>query len=201
MIPVRIETLIIGMMPSPAIVVLRPFVAAPTASGEGASVDMDTSRMGEVDASRVLPIWVGPVEAMAIGMALESISNDNPRPSRPATHDLLGSLLTSVGGRIDHIEITRMEGTTFFANIVVDKEDATDANRKPIYVDARPSDAIAIALRNQVPMFVADDVMKNASFPAILAAGVRTATPEQIESQMSEFKDFVSDITPDDFSA
>ncbi len=164
MVPVVIETLVVGATPAPSVVVLRPFAE-------------DTKK------SRVLPIWIGPAEATSIGIALEG--SEHPRPM---THDLVVGLLEAAGAPIDRVEITRVEGTTFFASIVLIKDGET------LYVDARPSDAIALAVRVQAPIYVEDDVMLSSSFPYEFSPQGR------MEAEMDEFHQFIESVQPEDFT-
>lgn len=102
--------------------------------------------------SRWLPIVVGSSEAQAIALQMENII-----PPRPLTHDLMKSLLDSIEARISRIVINDLRENTYYAIVGV------KLNGQHVEVDARPSDAIALALRTQAPIFVADDVMKKAS--------------------------------------
>jgi bifunctional DNase/RNase len=112
----------------------------------------------EVDGERRLPILIGSAEAFAIDRRLKGIP-----AARPLTHDLLASVIESLGGVLERIEITNLEyiagqGTgTFVANIHI-RQDG-----KVIKVDSRPSDAIALGAAGNVPIFVAEDVMNTAS--------------------------------------
>ncbi len=92
---------------------------------------------------KVLPIWVGALEAHAIAVALENITM-----SRPLTHDLLKNICTILGAKISHIVITDLHENTFYAEIHI------CASGKEMVIDARPSDAIALALRTSAPVFV-----------------------------------------------
>nr|WP_279593516.1 bifunctional nuclease family protein [Pseudodesulfovibrio sp. S3-i] len=102
----------------------------------------------------VLPIWIGAMEAMAISIAINKV----PFP-RPMTHDLLLNTLTALGGTINRVEVTDIENGTFFAEIVV----TTDKETKRI--DSRPSDAIALAVRAECPIWVGESVMDEAGAP------------------------------------
>jgi len=132
---VRIETLVVGIPPSPSVVVLRP-------------LDEDNA------APRVLPIWIGPTEAASIGVALEG----SPHP-RPMTHDFLVSIITSLQASVEKVVIDRVDGSTFYATVSLLQDGQT------ITVDARPSDSIALAVRTQSPLFVDEDVLNSSSFP------------------------------------
>lgn len=106
-----------------------------------------------------LPIWIGPVEAMAISLALNSVETP-----RPMTHDLLGRLITALGGTLLAVEVVSLREGTFYAEIVV----ATQAGEKRI--DARPSDAIALAARAGAPIRVAESVLAEAGTRSIEGA-------------------------------
>ena len=106
----------------------------------------------EVDAERYLPIWIGPFEADAITLKLQGV-----HVARPLTHDLLKSLIDKMGGTVSHVTVTELKNDTFFAQIVM------DVNGKSVEIDSRPSDAIALAVRVNAPLFVADKVMDTAS--------------------------------------
>lgn len=108
----------------------------------------------ESDSRRYLPIWIGQSEADAISFVLQSLT-----PSRPMTHDLLNTVFQQLNVQIEHVVINDIQDTTFFARIV-----ATTATGS-IEVDARSSDAIALALRADVPIFVAPHVFDQASVP------------------------------------
>jgi uncharacterized protein len=105
----------------------------------------------DVRQDRVLPIWVGPVEANAIALQIENVTTP-----RPMTHDLLMRLLQELGARLDRVVISDLRESTFFAYLELRR--GTD----PLLIDARPSDAIALALRAGAPIFVAESVLENA---------------------------------------
>lgn len=107
----------------------------------------------EVDGNRRLPIMIGHFEAQAIGLELEG-----SKPPRPLTHDLLKIVIDELGGSVTEIIINELYNNTFYAKIII--ELATLTNE----IDARPSDAIALALRADAPIYVADTVMDSASF-------------------------------------
>jgi bifunctional DNase/RNase len=132
-----IETLVVGIPPSPSVVVLRP----KDESGNGV---------------RVLPIWIGPTEAASIGIALEGQTH-----ARPMTHDFLANTIYALHADTERVVIDRVEGTTFYATVYLRQ------NERVINVDARPSDSIALAVRTQAPLFVDEDVLNNASYPYI----------------------------------
>lgn len=105
----------------------------------------------EVDNRRYLPIWIGAFEAEAIGAALQG-----HEPVRPLTHDLLRNVITELGGSVQHIAVTRLQDTTYYARIVVN---VRGTERE---IDARPSDAIALGLRVDAPIYVHEQVLDQA---------------------------------------
>ncbi len=105
----------------------------------------------DVDSQHFLPIWIGVFEANAIALRIEGVE-----PPRPMTHDLLRSALERLGGRVEKIVISDLQDSTFFALVHVLREE------EQIAIDARPSDAIALALRTEAPIFVLRSVMEKA---------------------------------------
>ncbi|MGD8375589.1 MAG: bifunctional nuclease family protein [Acidobacteriota bacterium] len=125
----------------------------------------------------VLPIWVGIFEANAIALQIEDISTP-----RPMTHDLLRNVLEVLGGRIEKIVITELRDSTFYAMLHV------AAGGTTLQIDSRPSDAIAIALRTGSPIFVEEEVLKQAKkidFPK---------SPQENE----KLKKWLENLDPDD---
>jgi bifunctional DNase/RNase len=112
--------------------------------------------LGEQGGERLLPIWIGPFEADAIQMALEGT-----QPHRPMTHDLALRLIEPLGGTVQQIVINRIADTTFYAEIML------AANGQTHVIDARPSDAIALAVRNSAPIHVARAVFDTAGTTAL----------------------------------
>lgn len=102
----------------------------------------------EVDGERKFPIVIGSNEALAIDRRLKGNT-----PARPLTHDLLASVIESLGGTIDRIEITNLQDHTFFATIHI-RQDG-----RMVEIDSRPSDAIALGIATSVPIFVAEHVL------------------------------------------
>jgi hypothetical protein len=103
------------------------------------------------EGDRVLPIWVGVFEANAIALQIENISTP-----RPMTHDLLKNILSEIEADVQRIVVSELRDNTFYAMIYLDRDGET------IAVDARPSDAIALALRTRSPIFVEDSVVESA---------------------------------------
>ena len=134
----------------------------------------------EDDGLRVVPIWIGHPEAMAIMLAVQGVE-----PPRPLTHDLLLNMVLSTGHTIERVEITRVHEGTFFADIVLAGERGT------VTVDSRPSDALALAVRAGCPIFADESVL-------VEAGGI----PEQdAEDEVAEFRDFLDHVTPEDFGS
>ena len=105
----------------------------------------------ETDSRRYLPIWIGPFEADAIAVAIQG-----HEPQRPMTHDLLKAMIGDLGGQLAHIMVNDIQDNTFFARIVIEQ------NGRLVEVDSRPSDAIALAVRTDVPIFVEARVLDQA---------------------------------------
>jgi bifunctional DNase/RNase len=156
----------------------------------------------ETDSKRYLPIWIGPFEADAIAMAIQG-----HEPQRPMTHDLLKSLITDMGGEISHILINDIQDNTFYARIVI------ASGGTNVEVDARPSDAIALAVRTDVEIYVEPKVLDQAGVffedeetPASSAIEPDVAPsetlpesePEINEDSMSIFRDFINTLDLDD---
>ena len=105
----------------------------------------------DVNGDSVLPIWVGVFEANAIALEMEKVA-----PPRPMTHDLLKNAITGLGATVDRVVVTELRNDTFFAAIWATR------NGEPIVIDARPSDAIALAMRTDCPIYVSEEVLQSA---------------------------------------
>jgi bifunctional DNase/RNase len=116
----------------------------------------------------VLPIWVGFAEGNAIRFAVEGIL-----PQRPLTHDLLKSLLDHMGAKVQKVVVTGIKNNTYFATVHLETKVSTAT------VDARPSDAIALALRANVPIYVEDEVLKKRSVES-LDAWLERLNPKEL---------------------
>jgi hypothetical protein len=117
----------------------------------------------DVDSESVLPIWVGVFEANAIALEIEKIS-----PPRPMTHDLLKNAITGLGATVERVVVTELRNDTFLAAVWATR------NGEPIMIDARPSDAIALAMRTDSPIYVEEEVL-NSSRVATGSTGRITA--------------------------
>lgn len=150
----------------------------------------------EESGARFLPIWIGPFEADAITLQLQGI--DAPRP---LTHDLLKTVIETLGGEVLHIVISGLEKNTYFARIVLDVDGDT------VEVDSRPSDAIALGVRVNAPIYVADEVMEQAGLKpeeeisltegAAPSKSPRAAAEEEEEEDLGVFTDFVEGLDLD----
>lgn len=130
---------------------------------------------------RVLPIFIGGPEATAIAFALEEVETP-----RPMTHDLMKDLLDELGARIERVVVTELRDSTFFAEIVVTMAGAVHS------VSARPSDAVALAVRYSAPVFAEEGVLEVAS------RSVEEGVPEEVVEQ---FREFIDQVNPDDFAS
>jgi uncharacterized protein len=139
----------------------------------------------ESGAERYLPIWIGPFEAEAITLQMQGVE-----VPRPLTHDLLKKMITSLGGSVSHIVITDLRQETFFANIVL------DVDGKRMEIDSRPSDAINLAVRTNVKIFVSDTVMENAGI--VPEDDISGAVSQEEEEKLSAFSDFIDTLDLDD---
>jgi|ERR1022692_1398712 bifunctional DNase/RNase len=129
---------------------------------------------------RYLPIWIGVAEATAIFIQL-----NEQVIARPMTHDLLKNVIDTLGAKVTKVLVNDINQNTFFARIFLEIPDSTEKYE----IDARPSDAIALALRTGSPIFVAEKVVINATI----------VDKEKYKEEMSEFKKFLENLTPTDF--
>lgn len=138
---------------------------------------------------RYLPIWIGPCEADAITIELQEMP-----PQRPLTHDLLKSVIRELGGKVVHILINDLRNDVYYARIVV------DVSGRQMEIDSRPSDAIALAVRAKVPIFVADVVMEKAAIePDEDVEAEPQGSDSEVETgRLSAFQDFVNSLDLDD---
>jgi len=134
----------------------------------------------EAQGSRLLPIWIGSAEATAIDLVRRGI-----QPARPLTHDLLRDLLAALGRSLDSVHVTSLDEGVFYAELHLDDG---------LTLSCRPSDAIALALRTASPILVAEAVLDTAG---IAVEGNDEESEEQVVEQ---FREFLDDITPEDFA-
>jgi len=127
-----------------------------------------------------LPIWIGVFEAAAIAMELQGT-----QPPRPMTHDLLKSSIEALGAKIQRIVINDVKDGTFFSLIDIENKEG-----KVLSLDARPSDAIALAVRTKSPVYVSEIVMMQA----------KLVNSEKDAEETKKFKDFIDNLRPEDFT-
>jgi len=139
--------------------------------------------------NRFLPIWIGHPEAAAILARLQ----DSETP-RPMTHDLFATALDEMDAEVVKISVVEMKDSTFFAKITLQR------NGSEVELDARPSDAIALALRAKAPIFAADDVIEQSAIQ-MEDENSEAATGADPEQLVEDFKQFLEDVRPDEFGA
>jgi hypothetical protein len=156
----------------------------------------------EKGSDRYLPIWIGPAEADAIAVKLQDLS-----VPRPLTHDLLSTIIDTLGGSVQHILVSDLQNDTFYAKITI------QSNGDSKEIDCRPSDAVALAVRVQVPIFVEEAVLDKAGILLDKETGKPIAMddtdtqadpkpPEVKEEElrrMSAFTDFIDTLDLEDF--
>ena len=129
---------------------------------------------------KALPIWIGSAEASAIIRKIENIKS-----TRPMTHDLILDIVEKTGFSLERVEINDVAEQTYYAVIVL-----KNASNEELYIDSRPSDAIAVAIRADIPIFISAKV---------LADGSISTDSAKDEQEALEFKKFIQDIKPSDF--
>lgn len=134
----------------------------------------------DLDNRKALPIWIGSAEASAIIRKIENL-----KVQRPMTHDLIIDVVEKTGFEIDRIEISDVDDDTYFATIYLKNDNGEEKE-----IDARPSDAIAVAIRVNAPIFVA---------PSVLAEGAISSDLQKDAEEAEEFKNFIQSIKPSDF--
>ncbi len=149
-------------------------IAIDTASGSPIIV------LNDKENRKALPIWIGSAEASAIIRKIENI-----KVLRPMTHDLIIDIIQKTGYVVNRIEINDVEKETYFSTIYLVNE-----NNEEIAIDSRPSDAIAVAIRADAPIYVSAKV---------LADGSVSCNSEKDEAESEEFRNFIQSIKPSDF--
>jgi uncharacterized protein len=140
----------------------------------------------DIDGDRQLPIWIGPCEAEAITIELQDVEI-----ARPVTHDLLKNVISEMGGTVSHILINELKEQVYFARLFV------DVDGRMLEVDCRPSDAIAVAVRAKVPIFVDESVLDEAGI--IPEPDIDDEEAGDAAEKLDAFKDFVDTLDFDDF--
>jgi bifunctional DNase/RNase len=136
----------------------------------------------DTDGDKSMPIWIGLLEATAIASELEKV-----RFSRPMTHDLLKNIIDQMGGRVSKVEVCDLKDNTFYAQIHL------LTGERVMTIDARPSDAIALALRTQSPIYVADEVIER-SMKADAGAKEGVTGDEG-----KKWREILENLSPEDF--
>jgi bifunctional DNase/RNase len=154
-------------------------------------VDLQTNTpvllLQETDgAGRTLPIFIGNPEATAIAYALQGV--DMPRP---LTHDLLKDVLTTLAVRLEQVVITELRSSTYYAELHLRR------GEERTIVSSRPSDAVAVAVRTEAPIFVADELMEAEGI--ILALDTDEESEDIPEELVGEFRQFLDSVRPEDF--
>jgi bifunctional DNase/RNase len=149
----------------------------------GVRVELPTNQpivlLKEDEGERYLPIWIGAAEAAAIAFAIQGVVTP-----RPMTHDLMKNLLDEVGAEVDRVEITELREGTYYANINM------KMNGNAYEISARPSDAIALAVRVEAPIFADEEVLTDASI----------LIPSDEEDEVEKFREFLESVNPEDFA-
>jgi hypothetical protein len=136
-----------------------------------------------VEGNKFLPIWIGHPEAASILMKLQGASTP-----RPMTHDLLCEMLGELDVKCTQVAVTELRENTFFAQITL------SVNGREMEIDSRPSDAIALAVRAGAPIFAAEEVIAESAIEFENAI-------EESEDVVERFKEFLDEVTPEDFAA
>jgi len=135
-----------------------------------------------VDSNKFLPIWIGHPEAAAILMKLQGAS-----PPRPMTHDLLSDVLGELEANCTRVAVTELRENTFYASITL------AVNGREVEIDSRPSDALALAVRANAPIFAAEDVITESAIEF-------EHDVEDTEEVVTKFKQFLDQVSPEDFA-
>lgn len=136
----------------------------------------------ETDGERTLPIWIGLLEATAIASEMEGI-----KFSRPMTHDLLKSIMDMIDVEVNKVEVCDLKNNTYYALIHMTH------GGKDISIDARPSDALALSLRMDVPIFVAEEVISKSKQIDL------TSEPDDTSEQGKKWQEILEKLNPEDF--
>jgi uncharacterized protein len=129
----------------------------------------------DIGSDTVLPIWVGVYEANAIALEIEKVTTP-----RPMTHDLIKNVLVGLESQVRKVVVTELRDDTFFAVIWVERDG------RIVSIDSRPSDALALALRVDCPIFVEDDVLKSSK---VAASNSERLTPEDLRKMLEDLND------------
>ena len=145
----------------------------------------------EKEANRYLPIWIGPAEADAIAVKLQNVEL-----SRPLTHDLLQSVIITLGASVNYIVVNELQNDTFYAKL------SLSVNGAEVEVDSRPSDALALAVRAGAPIYAEESVLDKAGIVLEEETGEPVSEGKVDEQEMkglSAYKDFINTLDLEDF--
>lgn len=148
----------------------------------------------ELGGSRILPIWIGPAEAVAI----QRLLNDESFP-RPLTHDLVALVVEGLKARVTRVVIADLRENTFFATLFIERD------KEVLKIDARPSDSIAVALRSKASLFVNDELLQEpppaseAAEEASLPESLSSPKPLTEEERAEQLRRFLEKLDPEDF--
>jgi bifunctional DNase/RNase len=160
----------------------------------GVRIEMPSNQpivlLKEIDGVRFLPIWVGAVEATAIAFAQQGVI-----PPRPLTHDLMQDIVESLDATLTAVQVTAIEEGVFMASLLI-----RDPDGNAVSISARPSDAIALALRTHSNILADSDLLDNVGIeiPEDVAEDALNASGES--SEMERFREFLDQINPEDFA-
>lgn len=154
----------------------------------GVRVEMPSNQpivlLKEVEGARFLPIWVGAVEATAIAFAQQEVL-----PPRPLTHDLMKELLEKLNGALLAVHLTELRDGVFYADLIL-----KGSNQQEITVSARPSDAIALALRTKSAILATEELLAEAGIE------IPEETSSEANEEVERFREFLDQINPEDFA-
>ncbi len=143
----------------------------------------------DLEGRKYLPILIGPFEATAIALALEGAS-----VPRPLSHDLMVSIISALGAKVQSVQIHDIQNNTFYAKIIIEKDGKTSE------IDARPSDSIALALRTKAPIYVEDRIIMEESVIAKKASGQQEGRDIDIEGHDKQMlRKYIDNLKPSDF--
>ena len=149
----------------------------------------------EKGSQRYLPIWIGAPEADAITLRLQGVQVE-----RPLTHDLVKRVIDTLGGEVQHVVVNDLRSDVYYAQIVL------EYNEREYRIDARPSDAVALAVRCETPIYVSNKVMDEAGrmpdedVAASVLGERRGPSAEEEDEDLSVFKDFIEELDLDDLA-
>jgi hypothetical protein len=204
MIPFKVLTLMTHEAGRPSVLVIQSHVAnesqsskvapassySPTSSQahlphnnhrECLSRSLESSPLSNKE-NKAVPIYVGPAEAAQLEIALDEV-----KYPRPLTHDLMLDIITNLDAFVEKVEIYQLKGQMFFAHLFLKQHGRT------IVLDARPSDAISLALRENAPLYIEEAIYEQAAVPLI------SYEKEEPQETIDDFKHFIDNISPDDF--